>query len=37
MKIALHGYGKMGQAVERMAIEAGHEIVAIFDAGKTPA
>lgn len=27
MKIALHGYGKMGHAVERVATEAGHEIV----------
>ena len=37
MKIALHGYGKMGQAIERLAREAGHEVVAIFDTGKTPA
>lgn len=27
MKIALHGHGKMGHAVERVAREAGHEIV----------
>lgn len=27
MKIALHGYGKMGKAVERVARETGHEIV----------
>jgi 4-hydroxy-tetrahydrodipicolinate reductase len=27
MKIALHGYGKMGHAVERVANDAGHEIV----------
>jgi len=27
MKIALHGYGKMGKAVERVAKEAGHAIV----------
>ncbi|MFL6245066.1 MAG: 4-hydroxy-tetrahydrodipicolinate reductase [Thermoanaerobaculia bacterium] len=27
MKIALHGYGKMGKAVERVAREANHEIV----------
>lgn len=27
MKIALHGHGKMGSAVERVAREAGHEIV----------
>lgn len=29
MKLALHGYGKMGKAVERIAGERGHEIVAI--------
>lgn len=29
MKIALHGYGRMGKAVERIATEAGHEIVCI--------
>lgn len=28
MKIALLGYGKMGKAVERFALEKGHEIVA---------
>lgn len=27
MKLALHGYGKMGHAVEKVAKEAGHEIV----------
>ena len=27
MKIALLGYGKMGQAIEKIAIERGHEIV----------
>jgi 4-hydroxy-tetrahydrodipicolinate reductase len=27
VKITLHGYGRMGQAVERVALEAGHEIV----------
>lgn len=32
MKIAIHGYGKMGKAVERVAIEAGHEVVAAKDA-----
>jgi 4-hydroxy-tetrahydrodipicolinate reductase len=31
MKIALHGYGKMGRTVERVAAESGHEVVAIFD------
>jgi 4-hydroxy-tetrahydrodipicolinate reductase len=34
MKIALHGYGKMGQAVERVAKERGHEVVCIFEAGR---
>jgi 4-hydroxy-tetrahydrodipicolinate reductase len=29
MKIALYGHGKMGRAVERVAGEAGHEVVAI--------
>ena len=27
MKIALLGYGKMGQVIERIALERGHEIV----------
>ena len=27
MKIALLGYGKMGQVIERIAVERGHEIV----------
>lgn len=27
MKIALHGYGKMGKTVERVARDAGHQIV----------
>lgn len=31
MKIALIGYGKMGHAIERIALERGHEIVAIID------
>ena len=31
MKIAIHGYGKMGQAVERMAGELGHTVVCILD------
>ncbi len=31
MKIALIGYGKMGRAVERIAQERGHEIVARID------
>ena len=31
MKIALFGYGKMGKTIERLAIDRGHEIVAIID------
>lgn len=31
MKIALVGYGKMGQAIERIAINRGHEIVTIIN------
>ena len=32
MKIAIIGYGKMGHAIERIALGRGHEIVAIIDA-----
>lgn len=35
MKIALHGYGKMGHAVERIAQSAGHEISAVLMKGQT--
>ena len=31
MKIALIGYGAMGRLIERLAIERGHEIVAVID------
>lgn len=31
MKIALIGYGKMGRAIERIALDRGHEIVSIID------
>lgn len=31
MKIALIGYGKMGKAVEQIALKRGHEIVCIID------
>jgi len=31
MKIALLGYGRMGKAIETIAQERGHEIVAIID------
>ena len=28
MKIALIGYGRMGQAIEQLALDRGHQIVA---------
>ena len=31
MKIALLGYGRMGKAIEQIAIERGHAIVALVD------
>lgn len=31
MKIALIGYGKMGRAIERIALSRGHEIVSVID------
>ena len=31
MKIALLGYGRMGKAIEKIALDRGHEIVAIYD------
>ena len=31
MKIAIHGYGKMGQTIERVARDAGHDVVCILD------
>ncbi|NIM34757.1 MAG: NAD(P)-binding domain-containing protein, partial [Hydrotalea flava] len=31
MKIALIGYGKMGQAIEKVAVAKGHEIVLKID------
>ncbi len=31
MKIALIGYGKMGQEIEKLATKRGHEIILIFD------
>ena len=34
MKVALHGYGKMGRTVEKMAKELGHEVVCVFDVGR---
>jgi 4-hydroxy-tetrahydrodipicolinate reductase len=35
MKIALIGYGKMGKAIEKIAIEKGHEIVLKIDIDNT--
>lgn len=34
MKIALIGYGKMGHAVEKIALSRGHEIACVIDAGQ---
>jgi 4-hydroxy-tetrahydrodipicolinate reductase len=34
MKLALHGYGKMGRAVDAIARERGHEVVAVLDKSK---
>lgn len=31
MKLAIHGYGKMGKTIERIAKQRGHQVVAIFD------
>lgn len=31
MKVAIHGYGKMGKTIENMAKERGHEVVCILD------
>jgi len=31
MKIAIHGYGKMGRTIEKVAVESGHEVVCIID------
>jgi len=36
MNIALHGYGKMGRAVEKVANDAGHRVVAVFDIDRNP-
>jgi 4-hydroxy-tetrahydrodipicolinate reductase len=35
MKIAIIGYGKMGKAIEEIAIAKGHEIVLKIDASTT--
>ena len=34
MKIGIHGSGKMGKAVEKIAIERGHEVTARFDSSQ---
>ena len=34
MKLALHGYGNMGRAVEKVATERGHQIVAVMTSSK---
>jgi 4-hydroxy-tetrahydrodipicolinate reductase len=34
MKLAIHGYGKMGRTIENMAKERGHEVVCILDVGR---
>src|SRR5438874_517613 len=31
MKVAIHGYGKMGRTIENMAKERGHDVVCILD------
>lgn len=31
MKLAIHGYGKMGRTIERVAKEQGHDVVCILD------
>jgi len=31
VKIAIHGYGKMGRTIERVARDAGHDVVCILD------
>lgn len=35
MKIALIGYGKMGKAIENIALQRGHEVVLRLDVGNT--
>jgi 4-hydroxy-tetrahydrodipicolinate reductase len=36
MKIAIHGYGKMGRTIEKVARDAGHEIAAVYDVDRDP-
>ena len=35
MKIALLGYGRMGKAIELIAVERGHDVVAKIDQDET--
>lgn len=37
MKLALHGYGKMGHTIERVARDAGHEVVCVLDVDRDEA
>jgi 4-hydroxy-tetrahydrodipicolinate reductase len=34
MRIAIHGSGKMGEAVEKVAVERGHEVTTRFDSAR---
>jgi 4-hydroxy-tetrahydrodipicolinate reductase len=34
MKLAIHGYGKMGRTIEAMVKERGHDVVCILDVGR---
>jgi 4-hydroxy-tetrahydrodipicolinate reductase len=36
MRLALHGYGKMGRTIEKVAAARGHEVVAIYDVAQNP-
>jgi len=36
VKIALHGYGRMGKTIERIAVERGHHVVGRFSASDRP-
>jgi 4-hydroxy-tetrahydrodipicolinate reductase len=36
MRIAIHGYGKMGRTIEKVARDAGHEIAAVYDVDRDP-
>jgi 4-hydroxy-tetrahydrodipicolinate reductase len=36
MKLAIHGYGKMGRTIENVAKSRGHEVVAVYDVDRNP-